>query len=73
MSGYINGPERPERLVGALHDRPEVTTRNARGEWVPAIPVPFYGLRKHCECGRKFWRTVSYRAHYALVHILEGR
>jgi hypothetical protein len=50
------------------------TTRNARGEWVPAIPVPFYGLRKHCcDCKRKFWREVSYRAHYALVHILEGR
>ena len=53
---------------------PAATTfRNARGEWVPAIPEPFYGLRKHCQCGREFWRLTGYRAHYALVHILEGR
>jgi len=43
---------------------------NDRGQWVPAIPVPFYGLRKHCECGRKFWTIGGYQGHYALVHIL---
>lgn len=45
---------------------------NKRGEWVPAIPLPFYGLRKHCSCGKKFWRQHSYFAHYALEHIVLG-
>lgn len=44
--------------------------QNKRGEWVPDIPVPFYGLRKRCTCGRKFWTMGGYRGHYALRHIL---
>lgn len=47
------------------------TTQNARGEWVPSIPLPLYGLRKRCECGRKFWTMDGYRGHYALRHILD--
>jgi hypothetical protein len=39
--------------------------------WMPAIPLPFYGLRKRCVCGHKFWTMEGYRAHYALAHILE--
>lgn len=45
-------------------------TQNDRGEWVPAIPLPLYGVRKECTCGRKFWTMGGYRGHYALVHIL---
>lgn len=45
--------------------------QNRRGEWVPAIPLPLYGLRKRCQCGRKFWTTAGYRGHYALA-VLEG-
>ena len=30
MSGAVNGPERPERLVGALHDREPDPPRPAR-------------------------------------------
>ena len=48
----------------------ENTVRNERGQWVPSIPLPFYGLRKRCECGRKFWTTDGYRGHYALAHVL---
>jgi len=49
-----------------------VTTqaRNDDGQWVPAIPLPLLGLRKRCECGRKFWTLAGYRGHYALRHIL---
>lgn len=47
-----------------------VQGQNSRGEWIPAIPLPFYGLRKICECGDKFWYEKNYRAHYALEHIL---
>lgn len=43
---------------------------NQRGEWVPAIPLPYYGLRKHCSCGRKFWTAAGYQGHYALAHVL---
>ena len=46
------------------------TAQNARGEWVPSIPLPMYGIRKRCECGRKFWTAAGYRGHYALDHIL---
>jgi hypothetical protein len=46
-------------------------TENRRGEWVPAIPLPFIGLRKKCSCGKKFWTTEGYRAHYALRHIID--
>jgi len=45
-------------------------TQNISGGWVPSVPLPFYGLRKRCECGRRFWTTAAYRGHYALVHIL---
>jgi hypothetical protein len=51
----------------------ETTTQNKRGEWVPAIPLPFYGLRKKCRCGAKFWTEQRYREHYALHHIIDGR
>ncbi len=43
---------------------------NRRGEWVPSIPEPFFGLRMHCDCGAKFWSRDAYEGHYALVHIL---
>lgn len=43
---------------------------NKEGNWVPAIPEPYYGLRKCCDCGDKFWTLKGYRAHYALEHIL---
>lgn len=48
----------------------EATCRNRAGERVPSIPLPFYGLRKHCGCGRKFWTEEGYKGHYALAHIL---
>lgn len=44
--------------------------QNKYGRWVPAVPEPFCGIRKECQCGRKFWRYESYRAHYALKHIM---
>lgn len=47
------------------------STKNSRSEWVPAIPLPFYGIRKKCgECGARFWTENRYREHYALHHIL---
>jgi hypothetical protein len=48
----------------------ETTAQNARGEWVPSIPLPLFGLRKHCSCGRKFWTLDGYRGHFALDHVL---
>ncbi len=52
---------------------PNARFKNARGEWVPAIPEPYFHLiRKECECGEKFITRYRYNAHYALTHILEG-
>jgi hypothetical protein len=47
--------------------------QNSSGQWVPAIPLPLYGLRKRCQCGRKFWTAEGYQGHYALAHILGMR
>lgn len=57
-------------MTGHLDYDPRTQTTNARGEWVPAIPLPFFGVRKRCSCGAKFWTSLGYRAHYALQHIL---
>ena len=48
----------------------EVHQENSRGQYVPAIPEPFFGIKKRCECGKTFWTIAAYRGHYALVHIL---
>ncbi len=44
---------------------------NDDGAWVPAIPLPLFGWRKRCSCGRGFWTLDGYRGHYALAHILK--
>lgn len=47
-------------------------TQNNRGEWVTAIPMPLFGLKKQCSCGQSFWTTRGYQSHYALEHIILG-
>ncbi len=49
-----------------------VSAKNKRGEWVPAIEVPYYLAfgRCECRCGKRFWSEKRYREHYALEHIL---
>lgn len=44
------------------------------GKWHEAIPLPLFirGGRKQCQCGRKFFRLESLKAHYALEHIVRG-
>ncbi len=48
------------------------STQNARGQWVPAIPLPLYLPlhRYRCDCKRAFWTVGGYRGHYALVHVM---
>lgn len=43
-----------------------------KGRWEVAIPLPYYGLRKQCKCGAKFWTIRGYHGHYAFVHIYAG-
>ena len=50
---------------------PTTTTQNSEGKWVEAIPEPYYGLRRKCDCGKKFWTEEGYEGHYALKHILK--
>lgn len=49
-----------------------VHAKNARGEWVPAIPEPLFLAfgRVQCDCGERRRGRRSYREHYALVHIM---
>lgn len=46
--------------------------QNERGEWVPAIPEPYFLAfgRVRCDCGETRWSKRSYREHYALAHVL---
>jgi hypothetical protein len=46
------------------------SAKNLRGRWVPAVPLPYYGIRKRCTCGRAYWTLAGYRGHYAYAHIL---
>lgn len=49
------------------------TPPNTGYESIPQ-PLPFYAKTVHCAyCGKKFWRKYSYKAHYALEHIVGGR
>jgi hypothetical protein len=62
-----------------LADRP--MTENSRGEWVPAIPLPYFFQvlvpYTQCGCGARFYgrhrgRALRrYEEHYALHHILK--
>lgn len=47
---------------GAWEQNPDDLT------WSQAVPLPFYGLRKGCMCGRKFFKESSYRKHYKSQH-----
>ena len=49
-----------------------VKMKNKRGEYVPAIPLPYYAWKKKCFCGKSFWFEKNYEAHYALEHIING-
>jgi hypothetical protein len=42
------------------------------GKWFPAIPLPFFGWRKQCECGHKFWRLAAYQRHWQIEHSTLG-
>lgn len=42
--------------------------QNEDGTWSQAVPLPFYGLRKGCDCGKKFWREDNFRKHYIKAH-----
>ncbi len=59
-------------LAGKGLDATSTQAQNARGEWVPAIPLPLFTWphRHRCECGQSFWTLAGYRGHYALAHVL---
>ena len=48
--------------------------QNKNGEWIPAIPLPYYWLGtkgcKRADCKKKFFTLRGYQGHYALVHIV---
>jgi len=60
-----------DRARAGLSRRFNTQMQNKLGEWVPAIPMPFLGFRRKCECGAKFWTLDGYRGHYALKHVLD--
>ena len=39
------------------------------GRWVPATPLPWYGLFWYrCQCGRRFFTMARYRVHWRARH-----
>ena len=47
---------------------PQNMQQNEDGNWSAAIPLPFYGLKKKCDCGKSFWYEENYRKHYVEAH-----
>ena len=70
MSNTIKSLDGKTKRVSSKVEYPLM--ENGRKEWVPSIPLPFYGIKKRCGCGKTFWRYENYLAHYALHHIVLG-
>ncbi len=68
MDEKISAKRSPEIRLRILDG---VRMQNSRGEWILAIPEPWMGAFSYqCDCGKKFWHYETYRAYYALKHIL---
>lgn len=55
------------------HKEAQMETQNKKGEWVKAIPLPYYlivGVK--CTCGCRFLSEKRYVEHYAYKHIWKG-
>jgi hypothetical protein len=51
-------------------------TQNDRGQWVPAIPMPFVTTwnKYRCTCRKKpFWTLEEYKQHWVYEHVYQGR
>ena len=51
-----------------MHNQDGNWQENPDGTWSQAIPLPFYGLKKTCQCGKSFWKEANYRTHYQQAH-----
>lgn len=47
---------------------PENLQQDSDGLWRQSVPLPFYGVRKGCHCGKKFWKESNYESHYINAH-----
>ena len=54
--------------TGINMTQPQNLQQNPDGTWSEAVPLPFYGIRKKCSCGKKFWREENYVRHYKKHH-----
>lgn len=51
-----------------LHNQDGNWQQNIDGTWSEAAPLPYYGLKKKCQCGKQFWKENNYVEHYIKVH-----
>lgn len=51
----------------------ETLFQNSRGQWVPAVPAPYFRfIGFSCpKCKERYWTMKGYQGHYALKHILD--
>ena len=47
---------------------PENMQQNEDGSWSQSIPLPFYGIKKKCDCGKSFWKESNFRKHFIEKH-----
>lgn len=65
MGAIINGRQYEGRFMS---NDDSVWQENPDGTWSHAVPLPFYGIKKKCECGKSFWKEENYRKHYLKQH-----
>ncbi len=73
--GYARGLEHSRSIPYREAWKQAAMTQNKAGEWVPSIPLPFFGWPHwyRCQCRRWFWTMDGYRGHYGLAHILDPK
>ena len=53
---------------GIMHNEDGNWQQNEDGTWSEAVPLPFYGIKKRCGCGKSFWKEENYQKHYVEQH-----
>lgn len=51
-----------------MHNQDGSWQQNLDGTWSEAVPLPLYGLKKKCQCGKSFWKEANYVKHYLKAH-----
>lgn len=65
MGAIINGQQYEGRF---MNNQDGTWQENEDKTWSEAVPLPYYGIKKKCSCGKSFWKEENYRTHYRQKH-----